>query len=84
MLASKKEWEKIEMREGKLGFLSNTKSHFFVNTESNFSCLIQRVNFMYWHEIGCDTVTFFLGNFLNIFFTRVLPFYMWKIYSKFH
>ena len=63
------------------------------NTESNFFCLIQRVIsflliqrviLMYWYEICCHAVTFFLCNFLNIFFNSFLPSYMWKIYSKFH
>ena len=39
---------------------------------------------MYWYEICCHAVTFFLCNFLNIFFNSFLPSYMWKIYSKFH
>ena len=35
-----------------------------------FFCLIQRVNFTYWYEIGCNAVTFFLCNFL-IFFCQI-------------
>ena len=73
----------VSDRESQIS-VSDRESLIFVSDRESLFCFRQRVTFMSQCEISCDTVTFFLWDFLNIFFANSLTNQSQSLYSKFH